>query len=119
MWNQSLINLSFDDNKIRFGINDYISSVIRLEDFQSVNHKDKIKLKEINKNKKTSKRSIFQDLSFIGSLYKVVGTLGLLCIILLIYASKSSKSNFVLNPLKLDDFVFSIKILCQMSFKLV
>ena len=57
--------------------------------------------KEINK-KKTSKRSVFQDLSFIGSLCKVVGALGFSCITLFIYASKSSKSYFVLNILKSD-----------------
>ena len=27
MWNQCLINLDFDDNKTKFGINDYISNV--------------------------------------------------------------------------------------------
>ena len=41
------------------------------------------------------------------------------CIQLLIYTPKSSKSNFVLNHLKLDDFIFSTKIFCQMFFKLV
>ena len=45
LWNQSLVNLRFDDNKIRFGANDCISSVIRQDDFQSDNHKDKIKPK--------------------------------------------------------------------------
>ena len=75
--------------------------------------------REINKNKKTLKISIFQDLNFIGSLCKVVNALGLSCITLLIYAPKSSKSNFVLNPLKLDDFMFSTKTLCQMFSKLV
>ena len=68
--------------------------------------------KKITKKKKTSKKSVFQDLSFIGSFCKVVGILGFLCITLLIYAPKSSKSNFVLNSLKLDDFMFSIKTLC-------
>ena len=114
-----MVNLGFDDNKIRFGTNNYISSVIRQEDFQSGNHKDKISQREINKKKKTSKRSIFQDLSFIGSLCKVVSALGLSCITLLIHAPKSSKSNFVSNPLKLDDFMFSTKTLCQIFFKLV
>ena len=42
-WNQGLVNFDFDDNKTRFEINDYISNVIRPEDFQSGNHKDKIK----------------------------------------------------------------------------
>ena len=32
-WNQGLVNLGFDDNKIRFRTNDYISSVIRQDDF--------------------------------------------------------------------------------------
>ena len=45
VWNQGLVNLGFNDNKTWFGTNDYISSVIRQEDFQSGNHKDKIKLK--------------------------------------------------------------------------
>ena len=49
--------------------------------------------REINK-KKISKKSVFQDLNFIGSLCKVVDALGLSCITLLIYAPKSSKSNF-------------------------
>ena len=81
--------------------------------------KTKSRQREINKKKKTSKRSSFQDLSFIGSLCKVIGALGLSCITLLIYAPKSSKSNFVLNPLKLDDFMFSTKTLCKMFSKLV
>ena len=67
---------------------------------------------ETNKKKNTSKRSVFQDLSIIGSLCKVVGALGLSCIILLIYGPKWFKNNFVLNPLKLDDFMFSTKTLC-------
>ena len=41
MWNQGLVNIDFDDNKTRFRTNDYILSVIRLDDFQSGNHKDK------------------------------------------------------------------------------
>ena len=81
--------------------------------------KTKSSKKEINKKKKTSKKIIFQDLRFIGSLCKVVGALGLSYITLLIYARKSSKSNFVLNPLKLDYFMFSTKTLCQMFSKLV
>ena len=81
--------------------------------------KTKSSQREINKKKKTSKRSVFQDLSSIGYFCKVVGALGFLCIILFIYAPKSSKSNFVLNPLKLDDFMFSTKTLCQMFSKLV
>ena len=75
--------------------------------------KTKSSQREINKKKKTLKRSIFQDLSFIGSLCKVIGALGFSCITLLIYAPKSSKSNFVLNHLKLDDLMFSTKTLCQ------
>ena len=81
--------------------------------------KTKSSQREVDKKKNTSKRGIFQDLSFIRSLCKVVGALGLSCITLLIYVPKSSKSNFVFNPLKLDDFMFSIKILCQMFSKLV
>ena len=66
---------------------------------------------KINKKKKNLKRSVFQDLNFIGSPYKVVGALGLSCITLLIYAPKSSKNNFVLNPLEFDEFMFSTKTL--------
>ena len=75
--------------------------------------------RQINKKKMTSKTSSFQGLSFIGSLCKVFGALGLSCITLLIYVSKSSKSYFVLNILKLNDFMFSTKTLYQMFFKLV
>ena len=93
-----MVNLGFDDNKIRFGTNDYISNVIRQEDFRNDNYKDKIKPKRYKKKKKDLKeKCFFQDLSFIGFLYKVVGALGFSCITLLIYASKSSKSNFVLK----------------------
>ena len=41
MCNQGLVDFSFDDNKIRFKTNDYISSVIKQDDFQSDNHKNK------------------------------------------------------------------------------
>ena len=119
LWNQGLVNLGFDDNKTRFRTNDYILSVIRQEDFQSGNHKDKSSQREIIKKKKTSKRSIFQDPSFIRSLCKVVGALEFSCIALFTYAPKSSKSYFVLNILKLDDFMFSTKTLCKMFSKLV
>ena len=77
LWNQSLVNLDFDDNKIRFRTNDHISSVIRQDDFQSGNHKDKSSEGEIIKKKTTSNRSVFQDPSSIRSLCKVVGALGL------------------------------------------
>ena len=39
LWNQGLFNIDFDDNKIMFKTND--SSVIRQDDFQSGNYKDK------------------------------------------------------------------------------
>ena len=69
-----MVNLGFDDNKTRFRTNDYISSVFRQDDFQSGIHKDKSSQREImKKKKKTSKRSVFQDPSFIRSLCKVVG----------------------------------------------
>ena len=58
LWNQSLVNLDFDDNKIRFRTNDHISSVIRQDDFQSGNHKDKSSQGETIK-KITSKRRVF------------------------------------------------------------
>ena len=97
LWNQGLVNLDFDDNKTRFRTNDYISSVIRKDDFQSGNHKDKSSQREIIKKNKTSKRSVFQDPNFIRSLYKVVGELGFSCITFFTYAPKSSKSFFILN----------------------
>ena len=104
MWNQGLVNLDFDDNKTRFRTNDYISSVIRQNDFQSGNYKDKSSQWEIMKKKTTSKKSVFQDPGFIRSLCKVVGTLGFSCITLFTYAPKSSKSYFVLNILKIGWF---------------
>ena len=119
VWNQCLVNLDFDDNKTRFRTDDYISSVIRQDDFQSGNHKEKSSQRESIKKKKTSKRSVFQDPSFIRSFCKVVGALGFLCITFFTYTPKSSKSHFVLNLLKLDDFMFSTKTLCQMFFKLI
>ena len=104
MWNQSLVNLDFDDNKTRFRTNNHISSVIRQDDFQSGNHKDKSIQGEIMKKKTTSKRRVFQDQSFIRSLCKVIGALGLSCISFFIYAPKSSKSNIVLNILRIGWF---------------
>ena len=101
MLNQGLINLDFDNNKIRFRTIDYISSVIRQDDFQSGNHKDKSSQGEIMKKKTTLKRSVFQDPSFIRSLCKVVGALGFSYITFFTYAPKSSKSYFVLNILKI------------------
>ena len=96
-----MINLDFDDNKTRFRINDYISSVIMQDDFQSDNHKDKSSQGEIMKKKTTSKRSVFQDPSFIRSLCKVVGALEFSCITLFTYAPKSSNSYFFLNILRI------------------
>ena len=52
------------------------------------------------KKKTTSKRSVFQDPSFIRSLSKVVGALGFSCITFFTYTPKSSKSYFVLKYLK-------------------
>ena len=93
-----MVNLDFDDNKTRFRTNDHISSVIRQDDFQSGNHKDKSSQGEIMNKKTTSKISVFQDPNFI---YKVVGTLGFSCITLFTYAPKSSKSYLVLNIFKI------------------
>ena len=59
LWNQGLVNFSFNNNKTRFRSNNYISSVFSQDDFQSDNHKDKSSKKEINKKNKTSKRSVF------------------------------------------------------------
>ena len=69
------------------------------------------------KKKTTSKRSVFQNPSFIRSLCKIVGALGFSCITFFTYAPKSSKSYFVLNILKLDDFLFSTKTLCQIYLR--
>ena len=80
-----MVNLDFDDDKTRFRTNDHISSVIRQDDFQSGN----------------PKRRVFQDQSFLRSICKVVGALGLSCISFFIYAPKSSKSNIVLNILRI------------------
>ena len=96
-----MVNLDIDDNKTRFRTNDHISSVIRQNDFQSGNHKDKSSQGEIMEKNTTSKRSVFQDLSFIRSLCKVVGALGFSCITFFIYAPKSSKNYFVLNILRI------------------
>ena len=95
-----MVNLDFDDNKTRCKTNNYISNVIRQDDFQSGNHKDKSSQGEIMKKNTTSKRRVLQDQSFIRSLCKVVGALGLSCISFFIYAPKSSKSNIVLNILR-------------------
>ena len=104
VWNQGLVNLDFDDNKIRFRTNDHILSMIRQDDFQNGNHKDKSSQGEIMKKKTTSNRRVFQDQSFFRSLCKVVGALGLSCISFFIYAPKSSKSNIVLNILRIGWF---------------
>ena len=104
LWNQSLVNLDFGDNKIRFRTNDHISSVIRQDDFQSGNHKDKSSQGEIIKKKITSKRRVFQDQIFIRSLCKVVGALELSCISFFIYTPKSFKSNIVLHILRIGWF---------------
>ena len=104
LWNQGLVNLDFDDNETRFRTNDHISSVIRQDNFQSGNHKDKSSQGEIMKKKITSKRRVFQDQSFIRFLCKVVGALGLPCISIFIYAPKSSKSNIALNILRIGWF---------------
>ena len=96
-----MVNLDFDDNKTRFRTNDYISSVIRQDDFQSDNPKTNYVKGEIMKKKTTSKRRVFQDQNFLRSLCKVVGALELSCISFFIYAPKSSKSNIVLNILRI------------------
>ena len=71
--------------------------------------KTKSSQREINKKKKTLKRSVFRDLSFIRSLCKVFGALGFSYITFFIYAPKLSKSYFILNLLKLDYFMFQLK----------
>ena len=74
------------------------------DDFQSGNHKDKLSQWEIMMKKTTSKRRVFQDQSFIRSLCKVVGALGLSCVSFFIYTPKSSKSNIILNILRIGWF---------------
>ena len=74
------------------------------DDFQSDNHKDKSSQGEIMKKKTTSKRSVFQDPSFIRSLCKVVGTLGFSCITFFTYVPQSSKCYFILNILRIGWF---------------
>ena len=83
-----MVNFGFDDNKTRFGTNDYISSVLDKKISKVTITKTKSSQRKINKKKKTSKRNVFQDLSFIGSLCKFVSALGLSCITLLVNALK-------------------------------
>ena len=110
MWNQGLVNLDFDDNKTRFRTNYYISSVFRQDDFQSDNYKNKSSQREIIKKKKISKKSVFQNLCFIRSLYKIVGALRFSYITFFTYAPKSFKNYFVLNILRIGWFhVFQLK----------
>ena len=59
-----MVNLDFDDNKIRFETNDYISSVIRQDDFQSDNHKDKIKSKRNQQEEEDLTEKCFSRLKF-------------------------------------------------------
>ena len=96
-----MVNLGFDDNKTRFKTNDSISSVIKQEDFQSGNHKDKSSQREIIKKKKTSKRNVFQDPNFIRSLCKVVGALGFSCITFFTYAPKIIQELFYFKYFKI------------------
>ena len=132
MWNQGLVNLVLMITKQ--GLKLMIIFQVWLGKMISKVAITKIKSsqREINKKKKTSKKSTFQGLSFIGSHCKIVGALGFSCITFSTYALKSSKSYsvlnllklddfmfyFVLNPLKLDDFMFLTKTLCQMLSKL-
>ena len=104
MWNQGLVNLDFDDNKTRFRTNDHISSVIRQDDFQSDNPKTNQANEKSWRRKPPQREEFFQDQSFLRSLCKVVGALGLSCISFFIYAPKSSKSNNVLNIFKIGWF---------------
>ena len=60
--------------------------MIRQDNFQSRNHKDKSSQGEIMKKKITSKINVFQDPSFIRSLCKVIGALGFLSITFFTYA---------------------------------
>ncbi|RVW35719.1 hypothetical protein CK203_093621 [Vitis vinifera] len=61
--------MALEEHQDEVRTNDYISSVIRQDDFQSGNHKDKSSQGEIIKKNTTSKRSVFQDPSFIRSLF--------------------------------------------------
>ena len=110
-----MVNFGFDDNKqgLELMIIFQVWLAKRISKVAVIKTKSSQSQRKINK-KKTSKRSVFQNLSFIKSLCKVVGALGFSCIAFFIYAPKSSKSYFVLNLLKLNDFMFSTKTLCQM-----
>ena len=59
MWNQGLVNLGCDDNKTRFGTNDYISSVTRQDDFQSDTHKEQNDVKGKSIRRRRSQREVF------------------------------------------------------------
>ena len=104
MWNQGLVNLDFDDNKTRFRTNDHISSVIRQDDFQSGNPKTNQAKEKSWRRRPPQREEFFQDQNFLRSPCKVVGALGLSCISFFIYAPKSSKSNIVLNILRIGWF---------------
>ena len=104
MWNQGLVNLDFDDNKTRFRTNDHISSVIRQDDFQSGNPKTNQVKEKSWRRRPPQREEFFQDQSFLRSPCKVVSALGLSYISFFIYAPKSSKSNIVLNILRIGWF---------------
>ena len=57
LWNQSLVNLSFDDNKTRFETNIIFQVWLSKKIFKVVITKTKSSQREINKKKKTSKRT--------------------------------------------------------------
>ena len=85
----------------------------------------KIKSSQRKINKKISKKSVFQDLNFIRSLYKVVDALGLSCITLLIYGPKIFQELFCFKSFKIRWFhVFNQNLVsnafqsCLKCFKL-
>ena len=69
-------------------------------------------VKEKSLRRRKPQKEVFFNTQAIRSLCKAVGVLGFSCITFFTYAPKSSKSYFVLNILKLDDFMFSTKTLC-------
>ena len=89
LWNQGLVNLNFDDNKTRFGIN--VSSWVWLGKMIS-----KVAITKTNQVKRKPRKRRppqIEELSrfWVRSFCKVIGTIGS-CILFLFKHLKSSKS---------------------------
>ena len=125
MWNQYLVNLGFDDNKQGLKLMIIFQMWLGKTISKVAITKTKLNQREINKKKKTSKRSVFQDLSFIGSHCEVFGALGFSCITLLIYGPKIFQELFCFKSFKIRWFhVFNQNLVsnafqsCLKGFKL-